>query len=897
MTAHHPAALPKGHRIGEYEIVRVLGAGGFGVTYLAFDHQLDGPVALKEYFPAEAARRGPGWGVAPSTTGRRAVFTWGLDRFIDEARSLHRLRHPNVVRAHRYVQAHGTAYIVMEYVEGESLQQVILERGRLTPDAWRRWLDPLLDGLAHVHGHGYLHRDVKPANIMIRAADGTPVLIDFGAARVAARDRTHTQVLTPGYAPLEQYSREGTQGPPTDIYALASVSYRVLTGERLSSAPDRVLDDDYEPLANRIQGADRRWLTAIDHGLALRPEDRPQTVPAWTAVMRGARSAPVPDVDAETRASRNAGRATVPQRADSPAPSRASLSLRHSWWIAAILLALVAITSDPPDRSPASISGRNDPSADRPQRLGASAPPTRSTARTPTGRSSNLPDRSSASVSGGNDRSAGPPQRPDASEHPTDRPTDFLAAGRWGWDAQTRATAQAPTSRSTPRSPPVSSPEAGEARLELDRSARRVIQRGLRADGFDPGSVDGLFGPATRASLRAWQRSRGQAATGYLDGQQATELWVSAGQRQQRSSASTPANPRPVRPFVDALSGSWSSIDRAGSDRGNSDLPNRSPANASGGNDRNTERPQRSSASERPNRPAAQAPTGSSTAYFARGSLADDVLRLQGTPTSINRYPTLGHETWRYGSSSVTLSTGSRQVIEWANHDGNLKVRLAPGRNGTNATSYTRGSHQDDVLRLQGTPTSINRYPSLGHETWRYGSSSVTLSTGSRQVIEWANHDGNLKVRLAPGRNGTNATSYTRGSHQDDVLRLQGTPTSINRYPSLGHETWRYGSSSVTLSTGSRQVIEWANHDGNLKVRLTPGRNGTNATSYTRGSHQDDVLRLQGTPTSINRYPSLGHETWRYGSSSVTLSTGSRQVIEWANHGGNLRVRQAPAGR
>ena len=268
--------LPKGHRIGEYEIVRVLGAGGFGVTYLAFDHQLDGPVALKEYFPADAARRRPGWGVAPSTTGNQALFTWGLDRFIDEARSLHRLRHANIVRAHRYIQTHGTAYIVMEYVEGESLQQILRVRGRLTPDAWRRWLDPLIDGLAHVHGHGYLHRDLKPANIMIRSADGTPVLIDFGAARVAARERTRTQVLTPGYAPLEQYSRDGGQGPPTDIYALAAVSYRVLTGKRLSSAPDRVLADDYEPLANRIDGADRRWLAAIDHGLALRPEDRPQ---------------------------------------------------------------------------------------------------------------------------------------------------------------------------------------------------------------------------------------------------------------------------------------------------------------------------------------------------------------------------------------------------------------------------------------------------------------------------------------------------------------------------------------------------------------------------------------------------------------------------------------------
>ena len=787
MTAHqHPAALPKGHRIGEYEIVRVLGAGGFGVTYLAFDHQLDGPVALKEYFPAEAARRGPGWGVAPSTTGSQALFTWGLDRFIDEARSLHRLRHANVVRAHRYVQAHGTAYIVMEYVEGKSLQQVIREGGRLTPDAWRRWLDPLIDGLAHVHGHGYLHRDLKPANIMIRAADGTPVLIDFGAARVAARDRTHTQVLTPGYAPLEQYSREGTQGPPTDIYALAAVSYRVLTGERLSSAPDRVLDDDYEPLANRIAGADRRWLAAIDHGLALRPEDRPQTVPVWTAAMRGARAAPVPDFDAGADR-RNAGRAAVPRPDDSAASGRASLSLRHLWWVAAILLALVAIRSDPPDRSPASASGANDRSAGRPLRLGASEPPTRgnwfeqnapslrpqrpsaseaptrSTGRAPTGRSSNLPDRSSASVSRGpgpgptmaeqaramiapaNGLGAGRPQRPGASEPPT------------------RSTARARTSRATPRLPPVSSPEAGEARLGLDRSERRVIQRALQADGFNPGSVDGLFGPATRASLRAWQRSRGQAATGYLNGQQAGELRDSARRRQQRLTASTPANGSPT-----------------------------------------------------------EVPTGRPAAYFTRSSLADDVLRIQGTPTSINRYPALGSETWLYGSSSVVISTRSGQVVAWTNRAGNLKVQLAPGRNGTNATSYTRGSHEDDVLRIQGTPTSINRWAGLGYETWSYGSSTVSISIQSRQVLAWTNRAGNLKVQLAPGRNRTSATSYTRGSHEDDVLRIQGTPTSIHRYPYMGYETWRYGSSTVSISTRTRQVLEWANHGGNLKVRQAP---------------------------------------------------------------------------
>ncbi|MYH31927.1 MAG: protein kinase, partial [Acidobacteria bacterium] len=628
MTAHqHPAALPKGHRIGEYEIVRVLGAGGFGVTYLAFDHQLDGPVALKEYFPADAARRGPAWGVAPSTTGSRALFTWGLDRFIDEARSLHRLRHPNVVRAHRYVQAHGTAYIVMEYVEGESLQQVIRERGRLTPDAWRRWLEPLLDGLAHVHGHGYLHRDLKPANIMIRAADGTPVLIDFGAARMAARDRTHTQVLTPGYAPLEQYSRDGVQGPPTDIYALAAVSYGVLTGERLPSAPDRVLDDDYEPLANRIQEADRRWLAAIDHGLALRPEDRPQTVPAWTAAIRGARGAPVPEVDAEARPSRNVGRAAVPQQDDSASPGRASRALMYFVSAAAVFFWLAVIVREPPeflpgqeaapgtDRSPGGVSGRNDPSAGVPNDPAsdlryvplrpsgndpsagvpnnpAPAPANRSAAQTPAIRSSDLPNRSLANVSGGN------------------------ASAR--------------------RSPPVSSPEAGEARLGLDWSARRVIQRGLRADGFDPGSVDGLFGPATRASLRAWQISRGQAATGYLNGQQVAELRDSARRQPPRTAAATFA----TRPTVPA------------SPEGST--PNPSPSISVPDGWRLAPRPTAPASPEgsTPNpSPSISVPDGWRLAprpkvatgrSFTRGSHENEVLRLQGTPTSIDRYPASG---------------------------------------------------------------------------------------------------------------------------------------------------------------------------------------------------------------------------------------------------------------
>ena len=306
MPESHPHALPAGHRLEEYEIVRVLGAGGFGITYLAFDHQLDGPVAIKEYFPFEVAVRVDGWRVVASSAERREVFAWGLDRFIEEARSIHRFRHPNVVRAHRYVATRGTAYIVMEYVEGGSLEKVLDARGRLRAAAWRRWLDPLLDGLAHVHGQGYLHRDLKPANIVIRAADGEPVLIDFGAARAAARDRTYTQVLTPEYAPIEQHGSQGAQGPPADIYALAAVSYRALTGAPPPSAPDRVLDDRYEPLSDQATSSDRVWLAAIDQGLSLRPEDRPQTVTAWrTALIQGDNEPPEADARAATSATQS----------------------------------------------------------------------------------------------------------------------------------------------------------------------------------------------------------------------------------------------------------------------------------------------------------------------------------------------------------------------------------------------------------------------------------------------------------------------------------------------------------------------------------------------------------------------------------------------------------------
>ena len=272
---------------------------------------------------------------------------------------------------------------------------------------------------------------------------------------------------------------------------------------------------------------------------------------------------------------------------------------------------------------------------------------------------------------------------------------------------------------------------------------------------------------------------------------------------------------------------------------------------------------------------------------FTRGSHKDDVLRIQGTPSSIKRYPSLNHEVWWYGSSMVDISLTDGRVTEWSNR-GNLKVRLDAGPNVTGTRTFTRGSHKDDVLRIQGTPSSIKRYPSLNHEVWWYGSSMVDISLTDGRVTEWSNR-GNLKVRLDAGPNVTGTRTFTRGSHKDDVLRIQGTPSSIKRYPSLNHEVWWYGSSMVDISLTDGRVTEWSNR-GNLKVRLDAGPNVTGTRTFTRGSHKDDVLRIQGTPSSIKRYPSLNHEVWWYGSSMVDISLTDGRVTEWSNRG-NLKVR------
>ena len=284
--AHHRLALPQGTRIQNFEFHRVLGQGGFGITYLGWNLALDIPVAIKEYFPSDLATREYDLSVVPQSSQAASDFEWGMDRFIDEARILARFHHPNIVRVHHFFEAHSTAYIVMEYAEGETLSAFLERKGTLKEAELKSILYPILDGLDVVHRADFLHRDIKPGNIIIRDEDNSPVLLDFGSARqaIGARSRSVTSIITPGYAPIEQYSSRGDQGPWTDIYALGGVCYRALTGEVPDDATDRMRNDPLIPVTERCAGqASAEFLSAIDWALQVDEGDRPQSIGAWRA--------------------------------------------------------------------------------------------------------------------------------------------------------------------------------------------------------------------------------------------------------------------------------------------------------------------------------------------------------------------------------------------------------------------------------------------------------------------------------------------------------------------------------------------------------------------------------------------------------------------------------------
>lgn len=296
ITEYHNT-LPIGYRLQDYEIQAIIGVGGFGITYLAKDMQLNHKVAIKEYFPNDLAVRDNTHSVQPKSQQDSQSFAWGLERFIQEARTLAQFKHPNIVRVLRFFQGHNTGYIVMEYERGQSLEMALEGGETATEEELMTILPPLLEALGTLHDANFLHRDIKPSNIYLRDKDNSPVLIDFGAARydVSRRSRSVTSIVTPGYAPFEQYESDGSrQGAWTDIYALGAVLYRTIGGNRPTEATKRIGDtmrgkpDPLKPAVEVGRGHySKRLLQGIDSALQVLEKDRPQTAAAWAEVLLG----------------------------------------------------------------------------------------------------------------------------------------------------------------------------------------------------------------------------------------------------------------------------------------------------------------------------------------------------------------------------------------------------------------------------------------------------------------------------------------------------------------------------------------------------------------------------------------------------------------------------------
>lgn len=284
-SQHHPDALPIGTVLGDFAITGLIGEGGFGIVYLAYEATLDRTVAIKEYLPVTIAARTAELTVAVRSQGNRDAYTAGLQSFLREARMQARFSHPAMLEVYRVWEQHGTAYMAMRYYPGDTLRNLrkaATSSHVFDETAIQRVMMPVFDALGELHSQSVLHRDVSPDNILIMPT-GQPVLLDFGAARnvVAGAAQSLTTVLKPGYAPIEQYADDGTmeQGPWTDVYGLGAVLYFLAMGTPPPQAVTRIMGDSlkaFEDSASALYST--TYIDAVKRALAVRPEGRLQSI-------------------------------------------------------------------------------------------------------------------------------------------------------------------------------------------------------------------------------------------------------------------------------------------------------------------------------------------------------------------------------------------------------------------------------------------------------------------------------------------------------------------------------------------------------------------------------------------------------------------------------------------
>lgn len=324
MEDDNETVLKPGTRIDQYVITGILGRGGFGITYRVKDEMLGKEFALKEFFPEDLVRRESGGIKFSARANAETDYRWGLKKFFDEARLLAQFNHPNIIAVRRVFEREDTAYMVLDLIQGRTLETWLYGLDSPpTQDELDLVTEPLLSALELVHANHVWHLDISPENIMVRGADGAPILLDFGASRFEIKQ--HSQLVSAlvfksGYSAPEQYiSNADRYGPWTDIYAFGATLYRAVTGARPSEATARQLSDDLVPAVQAGLGRYRtEFLEGIDLALRLSPDDRPQSITEWRAkLLAGSHAALPPE-----------GHEPVKTVIASPATSRGAASWR-----------------------------------------------------------------------------------------------------------------------------------------------------------------------------------------------------------------------------------------------------------------------------------------------------------------------------------------------------------------------------------------------------------------------------------------------------------------------------------------------------------------------------------------------------------------------------------------
>lgn len=285
MPAQTNTPLPEGLEVSGYRIVKKISSGGFSIVYLATD-EAGQSVAIKEYLPASLASRNPGELLPYVAPENLNTYRIGLKCFFEEGRALASIFHPNIVRVLNFFRANETVYMVMQYESGRSLQEHVLrnrtkdQKDVLSERFIRRVFVQVMNGLREVHSNRLLHLDVKPANIYLRM-DGTPILLDFGAARqTLQRDITKTYPMyTPGFAPPELYRRDAELGPWTDVYSIGASIYACMSGMPPQESDLRLKSDKMPAALRAFRGVySNELLSMVERCLRLNSLERPQTV-------------------------------------------------------------------------------------------------------------------------------------------------------------------------------------------------------------------------------------------------------------------------------------------------------------------------------------------------------------------------------------------------------------------------------------------------------------------------------------------------------------------------------------------------------------------------------------------------------------------------------------------